>query len=45
MLVNNKSPMSIGSSIHFLRPENHDYYNIFEGRRQFLKNLPYVQSD
>ena len=46
MLVNNKSPMSIRDRLNsFLRPENHDYYNIFEGRSQFLRNLPYVQSD
>ena len=46
MLVNNKSPMCIRDRLNsFLRPENHDYYNIFEGRSQFLRNLPYAQSD
>jgi chemotaxis protein MotA len=46
MLVNNKSPMSIRDRLNsFLRPENHDYYNIFGRHSQFLKNLPYVQSD
>ena len=46
MLVNNKSPMYIRDRLNsFLRPENHDYYNIFGEHTQFLKNLPYVQSD
>ncbi len=46
MLVNNKSPMYIRDRLNsFLRPENHDYYNIFGENTQFLKNLPYVQSN
>ncbi|MGO9020737.1 MAG: motility protein A [Syntrophobacteraceae bacterium] len=46
MLVNNKSPMYIRDRLNsFLRPENHDYYNIFGEHTQFLKSLPYVQSD
>jgi len=46
MLVNNKSPMYIRDRLNsFLRPENHDYYNIFGEHNQFLKNLPYVQAD
>ena len=45
MLVNNKSPMYIRDRLNsFLRPENHDYYNIFGENTQFHKNLPYVQS-
>ena len=46
MLVNNKSPMYIRDRLNsFLRPENHDYYNIFGENTQFLKNLPHVQSN
>ena len=46
MLVNNKSPMYIRDRLNsFLRPENHDYYNIFGEHNQLLKNLPYVQAD
>ena len=46
MLVNNKSPMCIRDRLNsFLRPENHDYYNIFGEHTQLLKNLPYAQSD
>jgi len=46
MLVNNKSPMYIRDRLNsFLRPENHDYYNIFGEHTQFLKSLPYLQSD
>ncbi len=46
MLVNNKSPMCIQDRLNsFLRPENHDYYNIFGERGQFLNKLPYVQLD
>ena len=46
MLVNNKSPMCIQDRLNsFLRPENHDYYNVFGEHTQIFKNLPYAQLD
>ncbi len=46
MLVNNKSPMCIQDRLNsFLRPENHDYYNVFGEHSRFFKNLPYAQLD
>ena len=40
MLVNNKSPMCIRDRLNsFLRPENHDYYNVFGEHTQLVKNL------
>jgi chemotaxis protein MotA len=46
MLVNNKSPMCIQDRLNsFLRPENHDYYNVFGERTQFFEKLPDVQLD
>jgi chemotaxis protein MotA len=46
MLVNNKSPMCIQDRLNsFLRPENHDYYNIFEKHTRFFNQLPDGQLD
>jgi len=46
MLVNNKSPMCIQDRLNsFLRPENHDYYNVFVEHTQFFEKLPEVQLD
>jgi chemotaxis protein MotA len=46
MLVNNKSPMCIQDRLNsFMRPENHNYYNVFGEHAGFFKNLPYAQLD
>jgi chemotaxis protein MotA len=46
MLVNNKTPMHVQDRLNsFLRPENHDYYNIFGESAQFHRKLPYLQVD
>jgi len=46
MLVNNKSPMCIQDRLNsFLRPENHDYYNIFGERTRSFKQLSNVHLD
>ena len=43
MLVNNKSPMCIQDRLNsFLRPENHDYFSIFEKPVRFREKLPYA---
>jgi len=40
MLVNNKSPMYVQDRLNsFLRPENHDYYNVFGKPAQIYKEL------
>jgi chemotaxis protein MotA len=40
MLVNNKSPMYVQDRLNgFLRPENHDYYNVFSKPAQLHKKL------
>ncbi|SPF39392.1 MotA/TolQ/ExbB proton channel [Syntrophobacter sp. SbD1] len=45
MLVNNKSPMCIRDRLNsFLRPENHDYYNVFGEHTQLVKNLKISRS-
>jgi chemotaxis protein MotA len=44
MLVNNRSPMYVQDRLNsFLRPENHDYYNIFAEPAQFYRKSPYLQ--
>jgi len=46
MLVNNKSPMFIQDRLNsFLRPENHNYYSIFEHNNQFFKKSHCLQLD
>ena len=46
MLVSNKPPMYIQDRLNsFLRPENHDYYNIFAEPAPYYKKLPYLQVD
>jgi len=46
MLVNNKNPMYVQDRLNsFLRPENHNYYNIFGESVQLYKKFPYLQVD
>jgi chemotaxis protein MotA len=46
MLVNNKTPMHVQDRLNsFLRPENHNYFNIFGESARIYKKFPFLQVD